>query len=82
VYNWHQYSENKAEKIFMASVVLRPNESQDSLLKRFKKKVIKSGMLTTIRAKRWFVSKSEARRIEKKKSIQRIRRRKRIEERQ
>jgi small subunit ribosomal protein S21 len=72
----------KAEKKFMTSVVLRPNESQDSLLKRFKKKVIKSGMLTTIRTKRWFVSKSEARRIEKKKSIQRIRRRKRVEERQ
>jgi small subunit ribosomal protein S21 len=66
----------------MASVVLRPNESQDSLLKRFKKKVIKSGLLTTIRTKRWFVSKSETRRIEKKKSIQRIRRRKRIEEHQ
>ena len=63
----------------MTSVVLRPNESQDSLLKRFKKKVIKSGMLTTIRTKRWFVSKSEARRIEKKKSIQRIRRRKRVD---
>ena len=66
----------------MASVVLRQNETQDSLLKRFKKKVIKSGLLTTIRTKRWFISKSEARRIAKKKSIQRIRRKKRIEERQ
>lgn len=59
----------------MASVVLRPNESQDSLLKRFRKKVVKSGVLSTIRKKRWFVSKSETRRVEKKKAIRRIKRR-------
>jgi small subunit ribosomal protein S21 len=59
----------------MASVVLRPNESQDSLLKRFRKKVVKSGVLSTIRRKRWFVSKSENRRVEKKKAIRRIKRR-------
>jgi small subunit ribosomal protein S21 len=59
----------------MASVVLRPNESQDSLLKRFRKKVVKSGVLSTIRRKRWFVSKSETRRVEKKKAIRRIKRR-------
>ena len=59
----------------MASVVLRPNESQDSLLKRFRKKVVKSGVLSTIRRKRWFVSKSELRRADKKKAIRRIKRR-------
>ena len=58
----------------MATVVLRPNESQDSLLKRFRKKVVKSGVLSTIRRKRWFVSKSETRRVEKKKAIRRIKR--------
>jgi len=58
----------------MATVVLRPNESQDSLLKRFRKKVVKSGVLSTIRRKRWFVSKSELRRVEKKKAIRRIKR--------
>lgn len=61
----------------MTSVTLRPNESQDQLLKRFKKKVMRSGILTQLRNKRWFVSKSEVRRIEKKKAIRRINKRKR-----
>lgn len=59
----------------MASVILRQNESQDQLLKRFRKKVVKSGVLSTIRRKRWFISKSELRRVEKKKAIRRIKRR-------
>jgi small subunit ribosomal protein S21 len=59
----------------MALVVLRSGESQDSLLKRFRKKVVKSGVLSTVRRKRWFVSKSEQRRMEKKKAIRRIKRR-------
>jgi len=59
----------------LATVTLRPNESQDQLLKRFRKKVAKSGILSTVRRKRWFVSKSELRRINKKKAIRRIRRR-------
>jgi small subunit ribosomal protein S21 len=67
------------EVITVASVNLRPNESQDALLKRFRKKVAKSGILSTVRRKRWFVSKSELRRIQKKKSIRRIRRRQREE---
>ena len=59
----------------MASVNLRNGESQDSLLKRFRKKIVKSGVLSTIRDKRWFVSKSEQRRLEKKKAIRRMKRR-------
>ena len=59
----------------MASVNLRNGESQDSLLKRFRKKIVKSGILSTIRNKRWFVSKSETRRMEKKKAIRRLKRR-------
>jgi small subunit ribosomal protein S21 len=59
----------------MTSVNLRNNESQDSLLKRFRKKVVKSGVLSTVRRKRWFVSKSEQRRMDKKKSMRRIKRR-------
>lgn len=59
----------------MASVNLRSNESQDMLLKRFRKKVVKSGILTTVRKKRWFVSKSEQRRVERKKSMRRMKRR-------
>ncbi len=61
----------------MTNVVLRPNESQEQLLKRFKKKVMRSGLLTQLRNKRWFVSKSEVRRIEKKKAIRRINKRRR-----
>lgn len=61
----------------MAKVVLRPNESQEQLLKRFRKKVAKSGILSTVRRKRWFVSKSELRRIQRKKAIRRLRRRQR-----
>jgi small subunit ribosomal protein S21 len=59
----------------LATVVLRSNESQDQLLKRFRKKVAKSGVLSTVRRKRWFVSKSELRRIQKKKAVRRIKRR-------
>ena len=59
----------------MTSVVIRPNESQDQLLKRCRKKVVKSGVLSTVRRKRWFISKSELRRVEKKKAIRRIKRR-------
>ena len=59
----------------MTAVNLRNNESQDSLLKRFRKKVVKSGVLSTIRRKRWFISKSEQRRMEQKKAIRRYKRR-------
>lgn len=61
----------------MATVKLKPNESQDALLRRFRKKVTNSGVLSTVRRKRWHISKSELRRIEKKKAIRRARRRQR-----
>ena len=59
----------------MPSVELRPNESQEQLLRRFRRKVAKSGVLSTVRRKRWFVSKSELRRIQKKRAIRRSHRR-------
>ncbi len=59
----------------MTIVVLRSNESQDQLLKRFRKKVVKSGVLSTVRRKRWFVSKSEQRRMDEKKATRRLKRR-------
>ncbi len=59
----------------MTTVKLMPNESDESLLKRFRKKVAKSGTMSVIRRKRWHVSKSELRRIQKKKSQRRVRRR-------
>jgi small subunit ribosomal protein S21 len=61
----------------MVSVKLKPGESQEQLLKRFRKVVTKSRILTDVRRKRWYVSKSEQRRIEKKKAIRRARRRQR-----
>jgi small subunit ribosomal protein S21 len=57
-----------------ASVVLRPGESDEQLLKRFRKEVSKSKVLSTLRRKRWYIGKSELRRIKKKKSLRRIKR--------
>ncbi len=59
----------------MTKVTLRSNESQQQLLSRFRKKVIRSGRLSAVRRKRWFVSKSELRRIQKKKAVRRHHRR-------
>lgn len=59
----------------MTKVELRNNESPQQLLTRFRKKVAKSGVLRDVRRKRWFVSKSEMRRIAKKKAIRRNKRR-------
>ena len=56
------------------SVELRAGESQDSLLKRFRKEVIKTRVLSTYRRKRWFVSKSEQRRLAKQRAIRKARR--------
>ncbi len=61
----------------MAVVKLRNNESQEQLLKRFRKKVVKSGILGTVRDKRWFVSRVEKRRLEKKKAVRRLKRKRR-----
>lgn len=58
----------------MTGVTLRSNESQDNLLRRFRKKIVKSGILSSIRDKRWFISKSEQRRMDKKKAIRRLKR--------
>jgi small subunit ribosomal protein S21 len=59
----------------LITVERRANESQEQLFKRFRKKVAKSGVLSAVRRKRWHVSKSEIRRIQKKKAIRRHRRR-------
>ncbi|GIK64005.1 MAG: 30S ribosomal protein S21 [Chloroflexi bacterium] len=61
----------------MSQVDLRPGESQEALLKRFRKQIAKDGVLSTVRRKRWYVSKSELRRIQKKKAVRRARRKQR-----
>lgn len=61
----------------MIQVLLRRNESQESLYKRFKKKVLKSGILTTCKENEFHQSKGEKRREEKRKSIRNILKQKR-----
>lgn len=58
----------------MPKVSLRSNESQEQLLRRFRKEVMKSKVLADVRRKRWFVSKSELDRINAKKASRRARR--------
>jgi small subunit ribosomal protein S21 len=65
----------------MAKVELRPDESAESLIRRFRKKVSDSGILQDVRRKRWYMSPSEVRRLQKKKAIRRARRRQRQEQR-
>lgn len=59
----------------MPTVRRNPNETNESLIRRFRKTVTKSGVMSTVRRKRWHVSKSELRRMQKKKAIRRMRRR-------
>ncbi len=56
------------------SVDLRPGESQEALLKRFRKEVVRDRILSTYRKKRWFVSKSENRRLAKQRAARKARR--------
>jgi small subunit ribosomal protein S21 len=56
------------------TVVIRSGESQESLLKRFRKEVADSRILSTYRKKRWFVSKSEEKRKAKQRAARKARR--------
>jgi small subunit ribosomal protein S21 len=64
----------------MPRVVKMSNETDESLLRRFRKQVTKAGTMTVVRNKRWHVSKSELRRIKKKKAVRRARRRQSVTE--
>jgi small subunit ribosomal protein S21 len=59
----------------MTNVILKDGESPDNLLRRFRTKVQRSGILRDAKKKRHFVSKSEKRRIAKRKAIRRARKR-------
>ena len=65
----------------MANVILEPGESQESLLRRFRKQVVKDRILSDVKKKRFFVSKSEKRRRARLKAIRRERQRRRKEQR-
>ena len=58
----------------MATVNLKDGESQESLLKRFRKEVMQERILSEARRKRWYISPSEMRRIHKPGAIRRARR--------
>ena len=58
----------------MTTVKLRQGESQESLLKRFRKDVGKARILRAVRKKRWFVSRSELRRKAKRQGIRKAKR--------
>ena len=47
----------------MAVIVVHKNEPVDSVLRRFQRQVIKEGIIADVLDKRFFVSKSEAKRI-------------------
>ena len=59
----------------MASVFLRDGEDPDSLLKRFQSSMQRSGILRELRNRRYFRSKGEQERMDKARSIRRLRRR-------
>jgi len=62
------------------TVELRPGESQESLLRRFNKQVIRARILSAVKQKRYFVSKSEQRRRARLKAVRREKKRQRQEQ--
>jgi small subunit ribosomal protein S21 len=61
----------------MPSVERHNNESFDQMFRRFRKKVVRSKVLTMVKRKRWHVSDSEMRRMQRKKAIRRHNRKRR-----
>lgn len=61
----------------MPKVVLRDGESQQKLLGRFRKMVTRSGVMSEVRKRRWFVSRNEQRRMDEKKAIRRLKKKER-----
>jgi small subunit ribosomal protein S21 len=59
----------------VTKVFARQGESIENLLKRFRKKVTGDRILSEAKRKRYFVSKSEQRRIDKRKAQRKERRR-------
>ncbi|KAA1283202.1 MAG: 30S ribosomal protein S21 [Chloroflexi bacterium] len=59
----------------MAYVTLREGEEDEVLLKRFQTQMQRSGILRELRNRRFFRSKGEQARLDKQRSIRRLRRR-------
>jgi small subunit ribosomal protein S21 len=56
----------------LVKVVKKENESFNRLISRFRKKVTRSKVLSENRKRRFFTSKSEERRMAKKKAIRKM----------
>ena len=61
----------------MAYVRLREGEDGENLLKRFQTSMQRSGILRDLRNRRFFRSKGEQSRLDKQRSLRRMRRRRR-----
>jgi len=59
----------------MTYVVRRDNESNEALIKRFRRRVSQDRVLSDLRKRRYFITKGEESRIAKRKGIARSRRR-------
>jgi small subunit ribosomal protein S21 len=73
---WELWCHQGGEPVLI-KVERRDNESFSHFLRRFRKRVTKAKVLSEARKKRFFVSKSEQRRIAKKKAIRKMRRKRR-----
>ncbi|MDA0667567.1 MAG: 30S ribosomal protein S21 [Planctomycetota bacterium] len=62
----------------MIKVQIRPNESLEAALRRFKRQCNQSGLFTSMKERSFFTKPTTARRLEKKERVQTIRRAERI----
>ena len=57
----------------MAKVVIKKNEDAESLIRRFKKKVINEGILTELKKRDYYLSPSQKRKEKSKQAQKRLR---------
>jgi ribosomal protein S21 len=62
-------------EILLAHVTLRDGEDPETLLKRFQTSMQRSGILRELRNRRFFRSKGEQARLDRQRSLRRMRRR-------
>ncbi len=65
------------QEVVLAYVTLREGEDTEGLLKRFQTSMQRSGVLRELRTRRYFRSKGEQARLDKARSLRRLRRRQR-----
>jgi small subunit ribosomal protein S21 len=61
----------------LVSVVLRNGESQRQLARRFRKKVVRSKIMSEVKRRRFHKTRNEKRRNDRKKAIRRFQQRRR-----